>query len=167
MLSQILKSIFLPVDECHTHALSRDTMHLRLDGQVCFYRWLFCNAVKLQGCISWPVWLLRGINKTAWVAILILRADLLYHSSCASLCHLLMVQHCHFCVNVCFSPPTAPHPPPQVHVIYVTWAGVIFLICTHEHIRQITTAHVTYVTLPGTIKIAQAYLSSAYLYRHT
>ena len=42
-----------------------------------------------------------------------------------------------------------------LHVIYVTWAGVIL----HEpegiagkcvHIRQITTAHVTcYVTLPG------------------
>ena len=37
------------------------------------------------------------------------------------------------------------------HVIYVTWAGVICLICTHKpegecgHIRQITTAHVTYV----------------------
>ena len=36
---------FLPVDECHTHALPRDTMHLRLDGQVCFYRRLFCHAV--------------------------------------------------------------------------------------------------------------------------
>ena len=32
---------FLPVDECHIYALSRDTMHLRLDGQVCFYRRLF------------------------------------------------------------------------------------------------------------------------------
>ena len=31
--------------------------------------------------------------------------------------------------------------------IYVTWAGVICLICMHEprHIRKITTAHVTYV----------------------
>ena len=32
---------------------------------------------------------------------------------------------------------------------YVKWAGVIYLICMHEHegadIRQITTAHVTYV----------------------
>ena len=27
---------FLPEDECHTHALSRDTMHLRLDGQIYF-----------------------------------------------------------------------------------------------------------------------------------
>ena len=32
---------FLPVDESHTHALSRDTKHLRLDGQVCFFRRLF------------------------------------------------------------------------------------------------------------------------------
>ena len=29
---------FLFVDESHTYALSRDTKHLRLDGQVCFYR---------------------------------------------------------------------------------------------------------------------------------
>ena len=32
---------FLPVDESHTRALFRDTKHLRLDGQVCFYRRLF------------------------------------------------------------------------------------------------------------------------------
>ena len=28
---------FLPVDESHTHALSRDITHLNLDGQVCFF----------------------------------------------------------------------------------------------------------------------------------
>ena len=110
---------FLPVGECHTHALSRDTMHLRLDGQVCFYRWLFCNAVKPQGCILWSVWPLRGINKTAWDAKLILTAGLVYHSSCASLGHLLMAQHCHFSLNVCFSPPTAPHRPPPTDSIRV------------------------------------------------
>ena len=76
---------FMPVDECHTHALPRDTMHLRIVGQVCFYRRLFCDAVKPQGCISWPVWPLRGINKTAWGAKLILTAGLVHHSSCASL----------------------------------------------------------------------------------
>ena len=63
---------FMPVDKCHTHALPRDAMHLRIVGQVCFYRRLFCDAVKLQGCISWPVWPLRGITKTAWGAKLIL-----------------------------------------------------------------------------------------------
>ena len=103
---------FMPVDECHTHALPRDTMHLRIVGQVCFYRRLFCDAVKPQGCMSWPVWPLRGINKTAWGAKLILTAGPVHHSSCASLGHLLMAQHCHFCLGVCFSPPTAPHPPP-------------------------------------------------------
>ena len=69
---------FLPVDECHTHVLSRDTMHWRLDGQVCFYRQLFCDTIKPRGCISWPVWPLRGINKTAWGAKLILTADLIH-----------------------------------------------------------------------------------------
>ena len=64
------------VDENHTHALSRGTKHLRLDGQVCFYRRLFSDAVKPRGCISWPVWPLRGINKTARGAKLILTADL-------------------------------------------------------------------------------------------
>ena len=62
---------FLPVDESHTHALFRDTKHLRLDGRVCFYRRLFSDAVKPRGCLSWPLWPLRGINKTAWGAKLI------------------------------------------------------------------------------------------------
>ena len=103
---------FLPVGESYTHALPRDTKHLRIDGQVCFFRWLFSDSVKPRGCISWPVWPLRGINKTAWGAILILTADLAYSVSCASLGHLLMAHHCHLCLNVCFSLPTAPHPPP-------------------------------------------------------
>ena len=91
--------------------------HLSLDGQVCFYRRLFPEVVKPRGYISWPVWPLRG-NKTAWSAKLILTADLAYLVSCASLGHLLMAHHCHLCLNVCFSPPTAPHhlpyplPPP-------------------------------------------------------
>ena len=114
---------FLPVDECHTHALSRDTMHLRLDDHVCFYRWLFCDAVKPRGCISWPVWPLRGINKTVWGARLILTADLVYHSSCASLGHLLMAHHCQLRLNVCFSPHMAPHlPPPPIDSIRIITA---------------------------------------------
>ena len=73
---------FLLVDESHTHALSRDTKHLSLDGQVCFCRRLFSDDAKPRGCISWPVWPLRGINKTAWGAKLILTADLVYQVSC-------------------------------------------------------------------------------------
>ena len=103
---------FLPVGESHTHALSRDTKHLRLDCQVCFFRRLFSNAVKPRGCISWPVLPPRGINKTAWGAKLILTAGLAYPVSCASLGHLLTAQHYHLCLSVCFSPPSAFHPPP-------------------------------------------------------
>ena len=102
---------FFPVDKSHTHALFKDTKLLRLDSQVCFFRWLFSDAVKPRGYISWPVWPLKGINKTAYGAKLILTADLAYHVSCASLGHLLMVQNCHLCLSVSFSPPTAPHPP--------------------------------------------------------
>ena len=114
---------FLPVDESHTHALPRDTKHLRLDGQVCFFRRLFSDAVKPRGYISWPVWPLRGINKTAWGAKLILTAGLAYPVSCASLGHLLMAQHCHLSLSVCFSPPlafppTPASPPPPSHPLY-------------------------------------------------
>ena len=100
------------------HELSRDTRHLRLDGRVCFYRWLFSNSVKPRGCISWPVWPLRGINKNAWGAKLILTAYLAFLVSCASMGHLLMPQHCPLCLNVCFSLPTDPYPPPPPRVSY-------------------------------------------------
>ena len=55
----------LLVDESHTHALFKDIEHLRLNGWLCFYRRLFFDAVKPRGCISRPLWPLRGINKTA------------------------------------------------------------------------------------------------------
>ena len=103
---------FLSVDESHSHALSKDTKHLRLDGWVCFYRWLFSDVVKRRGCISWPLWPLRGINKAAWGAKLILTADQASPVSFAGLGHLLMAQHCHLCLSACHSPPTAHHPPP-------------------------------------------------------
>ena len=43
----------LPVRDRHTHALSRNTKYQTIDCQVCFYRRLFADAVKPQGCISW------------------------------------------------------------------------------------------------------------------
>ena len=113
LMGTITEIHFLPVDESHTHALSRDTKHLietRWPGLLS--QVAFSDAVKPRGCISWPVWPLRGINKTAWGANLILTAGLAHPVSCASLGHLLMAQHCHFCSSVCFSLPTVPHPPP-------------------------------------------------------
>ena len=44
----------LPVHDGHTCALSRNTKYWTIDSQVCFYRWLFIDAVKPWGCISWP-----------------------------------------------------------------------------------------------------------------
>ena len=41
---------FLPVQERYIHALTRNTNCLTIDGQVCFYRRLFTNAVKPRGC---------------------------------------------------------------------------------------------------------------------
>ena len=53
---------FLPVQERYIHALSRNTNCLTMDGQVCFYRRLFTDAVKPQGCISWSWGALIGLH---------------------------------------------------------------------------------------------------------
>ena len=108
---------FLPVDESHTHACSIQR-HQALET-----RWLglllqgaFSDTVKPQGCLSWPFWPLRAINKTAWGAKLILMADLAYTVSYASLGHLPMTKHCSLSLNVCFNLPTVPihpHYPPH------------------------------------------------------
>ena len=87
----------------------------------------FSEAVKPQGCLSWHLWPLRGINKTAWGAKLILTADLAYMVSCAGLGHLLMLKHCPLSLNVFFTPPMAPHlpPPPTPYLLnpchYSSW----------------------------------------------
>ena len=44
---------FLPVRESYIHALSRNTKCLTLDGQVCFYRQPFADAIEPRGCIFW------------------------------------------------------------------------------------------------------------------
>ena len=53
---------FLPIQERHVHALSRNTNCLTIDGQVCFYRRLFTDAVKPRGCISWYRGALIGLH---------------------------------------------------------------------------------------------------------
>ena len=79
--------------------------HQALETKSAFTSGFFLMLTRLV----WPLW---GINKTAWGAKLIPMADLAFPVTCASLGHLLMAKHCPFCLNVCFSPPTAPHPPP-------------------------------------------------------
>ena len=62
LIATITDIHFLPVRESCTHALPRNTKYLIIDGQVCFYRRLFTNAVKPPGCISWPWRALIGLH---------------------------------------------------------------------------------------------------------
>ena len=100
----------LPVHDRHTHALSRNTKHLTIDSQVCFYRQLFIDAVKPRGCISWPC--MGCINRTARDTRLLLSPVLASFVHCNSLCRRLKVQRCSLSLNGCFNPPSASHPPP-------------------------------------------------------
>ena len=102
--------LFLPVQERYIHALSRNTNCLTIDGQVCFYRWLFTDAVRPQGSISWSWGALIGLHglpncssQQYWPLLCI---------ACISSCHLLKAQHCSLSPNWCFTPPSVPHPPP-------------------------------------------------------
>ena len=99
--------LVIPCELCRSGSLT-DSKPLPFE----FEWWLFSNAVKPRGCLSWPLWPLRGINKTAWAAKLVLTAGLAYPVCCASLGHLLMANLCPLSLNVCFTPPTAPQPPP-------------------------------------------------------
>ena len=53
---------FLSISERYTHALPRNTKYLAIDGQVCFYRQLFADAVKPQRCMSWSWGALIGLH---------------------------------------------------------------------------------------------------------
>ena len=53
---------FLSISERYTHALSRNTKYLAIDGQVCFYRQLFADAVKPRRCMSWSWGVLIGLH---------------------------------------------------------------------------------------------------------
>ena len=62
LIATITDIHFLPVPESCTHALPRNNKYLIIDGQVCFYRRLFTDAVKPPGCISWPWRALIGLH---------------------------------------------------------------------------------------------------------
>ena len=49
LIATITDIHFLPVRESCTHVLPRNTKYLIIDGQVCFYRRLFTDAVKQPG----------------------------------------------------------------------------------------------------------------------
>ena len=76
---------FLPVQERYIHTLSRNTNCLTIDCQVCFYRWLFTDAVKPRGCIlrSWGALIgLHGVpncsSRQSWPPLWILSVHVTY-----------------------------------------------------------------------------------------
>ena len=102
----------LSVDKSHSCTIQRhQALKTRWPGLL--LQAVFSDTVKSRGYISWHVRPLRGINKTAWGAKLILTADLASPVSCVSQGHLPMEQHCHLCLSACFTPPTASHSPPS------------------------------------------------------
>ena len=100
---------FLPVQERYIHAVSRNTNCLTIDGQVCFYRWLFYRCYETTR-VQYKV--LGRVNRTAWGTKLLLTAVLASLVDYISSCHLLKAQHCSLSPNWCFTLPSAPHPPP-------------------------------------------------------
>ena len=86
---------FLSISERVHSSLPRNTKYLAIDVQVCFYIRLFfqrCKTTRVH------VMVLGRVNRTAWGT---------------SSRHLLKAQHCSLSPNGCFTPPSAPHPPPN------------------------------------------------------
>ena len=107
---QLKSTFYWPIRESYIHALTRNTKCLTIDGQVCFYRRPFSDAVEPWGCISWPWGALT--NRTAWGTKLLLTAVMSSPVDCISLCQILKAQHCSLSLNGGSTPPSAPHPPP-------------------------------------------------------
>ena len=100
---------FLSISERYTHALPRNTKYLAIDGQVCFYRRFFADAVKPRRCMSWSWGTLIGLHGVPNCSSRQSGASLV---DCTSSRHLLKAHHCSLSLNECFTPPSAPHPPP-------------------------------------------------------
>ena len=110
-----LKSIFActRIQEIYIHAISRNTNCLTIDGQVCFYRRLFTDAVKPQGCISWS-WgtliRLHGVpncsSRQSWPSLWIVSVHVTYWRYSTALWVRIGALPCLWL-------PTCPHHPPH------------------------------------------------------
>ena len=116
-IAQELKCILLPNIKATLVTLHRHTKHMGKNGQICFHRGLFVNAVKPQRCTTEPVWPLDDINKDVSGAKLLLTAISVYPVDCACFCPILKTQHHCLCPNGSCNQPSASHlflplPPP-------------------------------------------------------
>ena len=102
LIATITDIHFLSVCQNCTHALPRNAKYLIIDGQKCYYRWLFTDSVEPRGCISWPCRALTGLHRVKMTVLTSL-------VDCISLYHIVKAQHCSLSLNGCFNPPMAPH----------------------------------------------------------
>ena len=80
---------------------------MAIDSQVCFYRRLFADPVKLSCCITRPLRPLGSINQNWLGAKLLPMTVLIYPVICVHPCHLLRTQHHYLCPNDRENPPSA------------------------------------------------------------
>ena len=116
LIATITDIHFLPVRESCTHALPRDTKCLIIDGQICFYRRLFTDAVKSPGCILWPWRALIGLHGVPGCSSWLSWPPLWIPTG---LCPILRAQHCCLGPNGCLArlwlPTLPPIPLPPAH----------------------------------------------------
>ena len=73
--------------------------YVAIDGQVCFHKRLFVDAVKPHWCITGPVEPLGSTNKNWWDAKLVPVSISIYPVDCIQLRNLLKTQHNCLCLN--------------------------------------------------------------------
>ena len=118
---EVKSKLQLYIEATYTQALSRHTKNMAVDGQVCFYRQLFVDLVKPQGCTTRPLVPLRGTNKTVG------RATLLPTTVWAYPVMAVYVDYWMYSTAVCVQMegtthlqlPTHPSPLPPIHPLYM------------------------------------------------
>ena len=112
---QKLKSILsLNIKLC----LLRNTIHMAIDGQVCFHRWSFAVPVEPTRCTTGSLGPVSGINKDVSGVRLLPMTVSTYRMDWVCFCHLLNTQQCCLYLDGRYNLSLATHPPaPTAHPI--------------------------------------------------
>ena len=102
-------------------ALPRNTKHITIDGQVCFYWRLIADSVKPPGLVN-------GINKDMTGVKLLPTTVVTCAVDWVHFCHLLKTQHCCLWPYGRFNPPPATHHAPSTYPTPPTLYNVPFMI---------------------------------------
>ena len=99
----------------YTLALPKNTKHIAIDGQVCFYWRLIADPIKPPWCNTETVGPVDGTNKDVTGARLLPTTVSTCPVDWVPFCHSLKTQHCCLCPYGSFNPPPPPTPPPPTH----------------------------------------------------